>query len=47
MDLRCLAVDSLAKLGPAAEPLLEVAAGDADKDVRALAARALSARTPK
>jgi HEAT repeat protein len=45
MDVRYLAVDSLAKLGPAALPLLEVASGDADKDVRARAARALSART--
>jgi HEAT repeat protein len=47
MDLRYLAVDALAKLGPAAVPLLEVASGDADKDVRALAVRALSARTPR
>lgn len=41
MDVRYIAVLSLAKLGPAAIPLLQVAAGDADRNVRDQAARAL------
>jgi len=44
MDLRYLAVESLSKLGPAAVPLLEVAAKDADKDVRQRAELALERR---
>jgi HEAT repeat protein len=40
---RYLAVESLAKLGPEAVPLLEVASGDADHRVRARAADALRA----
>ena len=41
MDVRYLAVESLAKLGPTAVPLLKVAAGDADTHVRDRAAAAL------
>jgi hypothetical protein len=47
MNVRYVAVDSLAKLGPAAVPLLQVASGDADKDVRALATSALNAATAR
>ena len=43
-DERYIAVDSLAKMGPAARPLLQVAAGDADQRVRARASAALAAR---
>jgi hypothetical protein len=41
MDLRYVAVDSLAKLGPAAVPLLTQASQDADAHVRARAERAV------
>ena len=41
MDIRYLAVDSLAKLGPAAVPLLQVAADDTDPHVRSRAGSAL------
>ena len=40
-DIRYLAVDSLAKLGPAAVPLLQVAADDTDPHVRSRAGSAL------
>jgi hypothetical protein len=43
-DLRYLAVESLSKLGPTAVPLLEVAAGDTDKNVRERAASVLKTR---
>ncbi|MEO8681730.1 MAG: HEAT repeat domain-containing protein, partial [Vicinamibacterales bacterium] len=41
---RYLAVETLSKLGPAAKPLLEVAAGDADKLVRDRANQILARR---
>ena len=44
MNVRYIAVDSLSKLGPTAVPLLQVAAGDADKDVRARAVGALGGK---
>jgi HEAT repeat protein len=44
MDLRFLAVDSLSKMGPAATPLLQVAAGDSDARVRTRATQALNNR---
>lgn len=43
-DLRYLAVESLSNLGPAARPLLQVAAGDTDKNVRERAASVLRKR---
>lgn len=46
-DLRYLAVESLSKLGPAGVPLLEVASGDADKDVRERAAQILRSRSAR
>ena len=41
VDLRYLAVDSLAKLGPAAVPILKAATNDADRHVRDYAVRAV------